>query len=36
MKPERHFCRVKIEIEREREREREREVLPLALRDFSI
>jgi hypothetical protein len=24
MKPERHFCRVKIEIERERERERER------------
>jgi hypothetical protein len=32
MKPERHFCRVKIE----REREREREVLPLALRDFSI
>jgi hypothetical protein len=32
MKPERHFCRVKIEIERERERE----VLPLALRDFSI
>jgi hypothetical protein len=34
MKPERHFCRVKIEIERERERERE--VLPLALRDFSI